>query len=274
MKIISKPFLIILLGFFVTVSCKKEDDVVVYSEKSLEKLEGSEDGGPVKEEEGFGVAAELISISPRESFAGLKVEIKGSNFSTINSENKVFFNDISAQVVSSTTDLLTVIVPKNGVSGSVKVKVNEAKTSNPLSFSYYKFPAAKIENNCNTNKSPLQISDFKMDEITLSDNEEYYSFTNHFTVTNIGFKDLDVDELTLQSWISDDDKFGNDDTAAGGRVAFWKIISPNTPLEKNSHANSSIMENGFDIDGKYLILQVKYEHIDCIDLIIQELEIR
>ncbi|WP_421762847.1 IPT/TIG domain-containing protein [Ekhidna sp.] len=71
-------------------------------------------------------APEIISVSPIKSACGTAITINGSNFSTLESGNKVYFGDIPAQVVSYSSGKIIAIVP-NGLSPDpLKIRVEVA----------------------------------------------------------------------------------------------------------------------------------------------------
>lgn len=67
------------------------------------------------------VIAELI---PRQEQPGENVTIKGSNFSAIPGENMVYLNHQPCQVVSASSDQLTILLPENVTTGTLEVQVN------------------------------------------------------------------------------------------------------------------------------------------------------
>ena len=79
---------------------------------------------------------ELVSIIPVSGEIGSTVLISGNNFSSVLSENKVYFDDVEAKVVSSTPTRLTVTAPAHAEGESqVSVSVKGQKLQG-LKFSY------------------------------------------------------------------------------------------------------------------------------------------
>jgi hypothetical protein len=76
----------------------------------------------------------ITSISPTHGFENTIDTISGSGFSPIANNNTVFFNYISANVVSATSDRLIVIVPAS-TTGNVDVGVNGVYKTGPV-FTY------------------------------------------------------------------------------------------------------------------------------------------
>ena len=66
----------------------------------------------------------IASFSPTEGTPGTTVEIIGTNFSTVKTENTVKFNGASASVDIATATKLTVSVPNGATSGKIAVTVD------------------------------------------------------------------------------------------------------------------------------------------------------
>ncbi|KAB7528169.1 hypothetical protein F8C76_09860 [Flagellimonas olearia] len=66
----------------------------------------------------------IASFSPTEGTPGTTVEIIGTNFSTVKTENMVKFNGASASVGIATATKLTVSVPNGATSGKISVSVD------------------------------------------------------------------------------------------------------------------------------------------------------
>lgn len=65
----------------------------------------------------------ILSFTPSSGQAGTEVTINGTNFSGVAFENDVRFNNVRAWVKASNTTTLTVIVPPNATTGTIKVTV-------------------------------------------------------------------------------------------------------------------------------------------------------
>jgi len=66
---------------------------------------------------------EITGIFPESGPVGTEVRIEGSGFSSVASENEVSFNEVSAEVLSSTSSIIQTIVPDGAASGPVSVTV-------------------------------------------------------------------------------------------------------------------------------------------------------
>jgi hypothetical protein len=64
---------------------------------------------------------QITSFTPTSGTVGTVVTITGTNFSTVPSENKIFFNGLLATTVTSSKTQLTAIVPSGAVSGKIMV---------------------------------------------------------------------------------------------------------------------------------------------------------
>jgi hypothetical protein len=71
-------------------------------------------------------AVTVESIQPNKGFAGDTVNITGTNFSTLSSENKVSFYGTDATIIATSSTKLTVIVPSNSTTGIIGIKVKNA----------------------------------------------------------------------------------------------------------------------------------------------------
>ncbi len=77
--------------------------------------------------------ASITSLSITEGTAGTAITITGNNFSAITSENKVFFNDVEAEVTGGTTTSIITTVPLGTSTGPVSVQVGiAAKVTGPV----------------------------------------------------------------------------------------------------------------------------------------------
>ena len=98
-------FLVSLGGLF--TGCEPDNPSGIY--------DPDEDGRP---------APEITSVEPAEgTFAGIGiVTIRGQNFSNVGGENLVYFNDQAGDVLSASSDMLSVRVP-DVVDDSTRIKV-------------------------------------------------------------------------------------------------------------------------------------------------------
>ncbi|MCC8426538.1 IPT/TIG domain-containing protein [Mucilaginibacter sp. UR6-11] len=78
----------------------------------------------------------IESIVPAQGLAGDTITVTGVNYSTVLTENVFTFNDLAGKIIKATTTSLKVIVPKNGVTGAVSLKIlNSDLTTGPV-FTY------------------------------------------------------------------------------------------------------------------------------------------
>ncbi|MBC6410418.1 MAG: IPT/TIG domain-containing protein [Ekhidna sp.] len=77
----------------------------------------------------------ITAFAPESGAIGTSVTIKGTNFSTTTSENKVLFHDgIRAVVTDATATELTVTVPDEAETGAIKVSVNDQSAVSDAEF--------------------------------------------------------------------------------------------------------------------------------------------
>ena len=76
----------------------------------------------------------ISTFSPRSGAAGTEVKLIGTNFSTITSENRVYFNGKLAVVSTASSTLLTVKVPEGTAGGRIMVKVGEQSATSSSDF--------------------------------------------------------------------------------------------------------------------------------------------
>lgn len=79
---------------------------------------------------GFFIQAQTItSFSPTSGLVGTTVTITGTGFNTTASQNTVMFNNVLATVTSSTSTVLTVIVPNGATTGEVSVQTGKVSVA-------------------------------------------------------------------------------------------------------------------------------------------------
>lgn len=86
--------------------------------------------GPQFKDQTLGIS----SISPDNGLAGTEITIKGSGFSAVAAENKVYFNGTLATVRSVTENAITLNAPANVTTGEVKIAVNGQEATAPKEF--------------------------------------------------------------------------------------------------------------------------------------------
>jgi hypothetical protein len=112
----------------------------------------------------------INSVSPTLAQEGETVMIKGSNFSEIEEENIVRFNDVIATIISSTPNEIICTVPIGATTGRITVQVCDIQTLSPDKFTVY------------SNKMIISnlLSPYERDGI----NDELYIKNIEFTVYN------------------------------------------------------------------------------------------
>ena len=85
----------------------------------------------------------ISAIDPTSGGFDTTVTIKGSKFNQETTGNKVFFNDVEAQIISANDSLVEVTVPKGAGSGKVKVVVGDEEVIGP-DFEYLLTPIMDI----------------------------------------------------------------------------------------------------------------------------------
>lgn len=75
---------------------------------------------------------EIISISPNRGPVGTAVNIEGSGFSPVATENIVTFNDIEADVIASTPSSVEAFVPDGAATGPIEVTVDDQTATGPV----------------------------------------------------------------------------------------------------------------------------------------------
>ncbi|QIL41324.1 hypothetical protein G7074_19890 [Pedobacter sp. HDW13] len=86
--------------------------------------------GPQFKDQTLGIS----SISPDNGLTGTEVTIKGSGFSAVAEQNKVYFNGVLAGVRSATENTITINAPANVTTGEVKIAVNGQEATAPTEF--------------------------------------------------------------------------------------------------------------------------------------------
>lgn len=80
----------------------------------------------------------VTSFSPTYGLPGVNVTIEGLNFDLLTGNNAVTFNNVSATVVSSTSDQLTVTVPALATTGKISITVNSLSVESSTNFEVLK----------------------------------------------------------------------------------------------------------------------------------------
>lgn len=86
--------------------------------------------GPQFKDQTLGIA----SVSPDNGLAGTTVTIKGSGFSTVAANNKVYFNGVLANVKTATENSLVLDAPTGLTTGDLKVVVGTQEAIAPQQF--------------------------------------------------------------------------------------------------------------------------------------------
>lgn len=78
----------------------------------------------------------ITKISPENGIPGNEVDIEGFGFSLTNTENRVLFNGVPAEVIQSSAGKLRVRVPNALSSGPITVQTNTMSTTSAEPFNY------------------------------------------------------------------------------------------------------------------------------------------
>jgi sugar lactone lactonase YvrE len=82
----------------------------------------------------------ITSFAPAAGRYGTEVVLSGKKFSGITARNKVYFNNVAAQVLSATATELRVMVPAGAATGKLKVVTPDGAASTTESFQVYQPP--------------------------------------------------------------------------------------------------------------------------------------
>lgn len=86
----------------------------------------------------------INSFSPQKGFAGTRVTISGSYFSSTPANNYVTFDGIQAQVTSASTSTLVVIAPSGVTTGKVRVGVGAWQATSSADFQVIDIPLSGL----------------------------------------------------------------------------------------------------------------------------------
>ncbi|WP_256009830.1 IPT/TIG domain-containing protein [Desertivirga xinjiangensis] len=89
-----------------------------------------ETAGPQFKDQTLGI----VSVSPDNGLAGTAITIKGSGFSTIAANNRVYFNGVMSTVKTATENTLTLDAPQGLTTGDLKVVVGAEEALAPQPF--------------------------------------------------------------------------------------------------------------------------------------------
>ena len=76
----------------------------------------------------------ILSFSPTKGNIGSTVIISGTNFSTIATNNVVYFGDVKANVLTATATSITVVVPAGASYKPISVTVNNLTAYSSIPF--------------------------------------------------------------------------------------------------------------------------------------------
>ncbi|RYC51902.1 IPT/TIG domain-containing protein [Flagellimonas olearia] len=127
-------------------------------------------------------APTIDSFSPQEGTPGTIVEILGTNFSTVKTENAVKFNGTSANVSNATATMLTVEVPNGAETGPISVTVNgetaqsgtdftvTEPSGNSLAIQDFSPMQGPIGTSVTINVTGISLSDYAFNEVVVKFN--------------------------------------------------------------------------------------------------------
>ncbi|PWV45805.1 IPT/TIG domain-containing protein [Chitinophaga sp. S165] len=101
----------------------------------------------------------ITQINPVIGPPGTSVTITGSNFSTVPTENKVYFGVTKATVTAATTNMLTVTAPLGANAEPVSVMVNGKSASSRQAFNLTYSPVGKLNSHSITYTNSFALTD-------------------------------------------------------------------------------------------------------------------
>ena len=215
-----------------------------------------------------------FTLETTYAYAGMEVILTSFQFSSTLDENEVFFNGTPGKILFRDGNELYVQAPEEGSSGPVTVTVEGEKLNGSPTFTYYTFSDAVISGNCNTGTKALSVSDIDITKITRSADRQSYIFHYEITITNNGSESVNLNNTTLQAYLSTDASKGNEnDVAAGGAVKDAGTVAPGETTTLSSTANSSLYTDGLAIGGSYLFLEITFDAISCTEEVSQIIDI-
>lgn len=228
------------------------------------------------EEEDKALIPSITNLDPSAGFPGRIVTITGTNYSSTIDDNEVTFNDIEAEILSASATELTVQLPEDSTSGPVLVSVNEVISEEHPIFTVNEMPQYTIEDNCDSGDTPVEILNFRITEIELTNNndKDFYVIRSTFDIRNNSDTEINIQETIIQAYLSNDGQFDSGDDPAGGyRIVNERLIAPGETYNTGASSNSSARDNPLDIDDLYLFISIDFfEDPDCDALIGNEID--
>lgn len=187
----------------------------------------------------------INTVSPLKGDVGSTVTITGNNFSTVPSENKVFFGGVEATVLTATENLITVEVPAGAMYAPVSVIKNGLTSRYCLPFQLTFGPGVDFDN---THFAPpinftltganydLDIGDLnrdgKPDIIAEGTGTNTYAFKNVHTTGSITTTSLIADDTTASASNPRIEDFDGD--------GYLDLMSVNGTLRRNTSTPGEI----------------------------------
>ncbi|MEO7991468.1 MAG: FG-GAP-like repeat-containing protein [Chryseolinea sp.] len=185
------------------------------------------------------------TVSPLKGAVGSAVTITGNNFSTVPSENIIWFGTVKANVLTATENLLTVEVPAGAINAHVSVTKDGLTSRYRLPFQTTFGPGVTFDN---THFAPpvsftltgadydLDIGDLnrdgKPDIIAEQTNAFTYAFRNAHTTGPISGSSLIADDTLASSFNSRIEDFDGD--------GYFDVVSVNGMTHKNKSTLTEI----------------------------------
>lgn len=180
----------------------------------------------------------ITSLSSTDGIIGMRLRINGYGFSEIKEENKVTFNGVEAEISYTYNDRISVIVP-DATTGPVVVTVNGFSSEDTPLFTYVG-DAMSCED-----FGKLTVTNFKMTDIN--------ELTYEMDMNNTGDGYIDLTNVTVQNYLSEDDQLDNDDVGASGGLVSFDIMSPGETMNKKYKV---YLSDNAPVSYSYLIVKV------------------
>ncbi len=190
----------------------------------------------------------LNTVSPLKGVIGSTVTITGNNFSTVPSENIVWFGTVKATVLTASENLLTVKVPAGAINAPVSVTKNGLTSRYHLPFQTTFGPGVTFDN---THFAPpisytltgasynIEVGDLNVDgtvDVLASAGVTAYAFRNNYIAGAIAATTLVANDTLFPI----NDSFGNPRLEDFDGDGFLDVASTNTLIRKNITTGSNI----------------------------------
>lgn len=193
--------------------------VIVPDSATTGKLKVTVAGKASTSAEDFTILSPAIeSIEPMIGSPGLTVKITGENFSLNEASNTVRVGNDLMEILSATATQIDFQIAEGSSTGRLVLQVGTQRTASPGDFEI-----------CD-GVPELIISDIVITSTNAS--MDQLSFTCR--LTNVGNVDLDLSQMVMQNYVSDDATYDYSDSPAGG----WVLDSGGVLAQGESYENT------------------------------------